>query len=324
MVVRSARRQEQLTLARELRGQGKPAQAVSALLREQYGVNARVAMRLAHGWGQADVAAAWNRRWPDEPKTFKNISYWENWPSRTGYAPSLTVLDRLAQLYECDATDLLTGWGEHGEHRAAGQPGGVPDSGAPGAALAWRLGNLDLPDLTAAIADWSSRLSEPQRRSLLLKLSTAAAMAAQGSAERPPKPVLGAAPSLTELAGLWDSRYTFSSTGRGVELSHTYQIGLRVDRGKLIGRSLPTELGTLELELAAAGLLITGSWTEHTSPTGYYRGAVYHGVLQLVLDPTGRSMTGQWLGPDRHFTINAGPWTLHRSPTVPTVPARGS
>jgi len=32
---------------------------------------------------------------------------------RTGYAPSLTVLDRLAQLYGCDVTDLLTGWGEH-------------------------------------------------------------------------------------------------------------------------------------------------------------------------------------------------------------------
>ncbi|HWN33206.1 MAG TPA: hypothetical protein VNP03_10685 [Pseudonocardia sp.] len=321
MVARSARRQEQLTLARELRARGKPVRAVAELLREQYGVNARVAMRLAHSWGQADVATEWNRRWPDEPKTFKNISYWENWPSRTGYAPSLTVLDRLAQLYGCDVTDLLTGWGEH-RHRdpvagANAEPAG-PIPGTTSAALAWHLDNLDLPELTRAIADWSPQLPARRRRSLLLKLSTAAAMAAQGSAERPPTPVLGAAPSLDELAGLWDSRYTFSSTGRGVELTHTYQIGLRIERGKLIGRSLPTELGILELELAAAGLLITGSWTEHTSPTGYYRGAVYHGVLQLVLDPTGRSMTGQWLGPDRHFAINAGPWTLHRSPAVPT------
>jgi hypothetical protein len=60
-------------------------------------------------------------------------------------------------------------------------------------------------------------------------------------------------------------------------------------------------------------MLVTGSWTD-TCPSGYYRGAVYHGILQLVLDPTGRTMSGQWLGPDKHFAINAGPWTLTRSP----------
>ncbi len=41
--------------------------------------------------------------WPDDPKSFKNFSSWENWPSPTGHAPSLAVLDRLARLYECDA-----------------------------------------------------------------------------------------------------------------------------------------------------------------------------------------------------------------------------
>lgn len=56
-------------------------------------------MRMAHGWTQAEAARRWNDRWPDDAKTFKNISYWETWPSSTGHMPSLHVLDRLAQLY---------------------------------------------------------------------------------------------------------------------------------------------------------------------------------------------------------------------------------
>lgn len=71
--------------------------------------------------------------------------------------------------------------------------------------------------------------------------------------------------------------------------------------------------GALELDLATDGLLVTGNWTEHTAPGGYYRGAVYHGIVQFVLDPTGRSMTGRWLGPDRHFEIDSGRWELLRA-----------
>jgi len=42
-----------------------------------------------------------------EAKTFKNFSYWEIWPSATGYEPSLSVLIRLANLYECAVVDLV-------------------------------------------------------------------------------------------------------------------------------------------------------------------------------------------------------------------------
>jgi hypothetical protein len=314
---RSGLRQEQIELARALRAQGYGWSAISAALRDRYRVNGRVAMRLAHGWGQADVAAAWNRRWPDDPKTFKNVSYWENWPSRTGYAPSLAVLDRLAQLYECDVADLLAGWGEHHEHQER-------DHGAQTdrAALAWQVEHLPQDELARALDDWSDRLPVENRRSLLLKLSTAAAVAADQRAVEDRRTALGAGPSLSELVGVWESRYSYHSTGRNAEFTHEHQIGPRAEHGRLVGRSLPSGIGTIELELAVDGMLVTGSWTEHTSPSGYYRGAVYHGILQLVLDPTGRSMSGQWLGPDKHFTVNAGPWTLTRSPAA--QPATGS
>ncbi len=262
-------------------------------------------MRLAHGWGQTDVADAWNARWPDEPKSFKSISYWENWPSPTGHAPSLSVLDRLAELYECDVADLLAGWGE--PRPRADQPTGTePET------LAWQVSHLDLHELIRALADWSRRLPTQQRRALLLKLSTATAVAA-GRWTAPQQARLGNGPSLAELGGAWNSRYTYFSTGRNAEYEGVHKIQLRVEHDRLTGRSEPTPTGTVELDLTTDGLLVTGSWTERTAVDGYYRGAVYHGILQLMLDPTGRSMSGQWLGPDKHFVINSGSWVLTRA-----------
>ena len=308
---RSARRREQLDLAAELRRRGLPPATIATTLRDRYGVNARVAMRLACGWSQADVAAAWCTRWPDDPKTFKNISYWENWPSSTGYAPSLAVLDRLAQLYRCDVADLLPDWGTHGAPSAAPI---APDVEAE--TLAWQVGNLDLPELTRATSDWARRLPEPQRRTLLLKLSTAASVAAgrSGGSEADGAP-LGRGPSTQELTGWWISQYRFHSTGRQKEFTGEHRVELRSEEGRLSGRSEPTPTGSLELELCPDGLLVTGTWTERTAASGYYGGAVYHGILQLVLDPTGRFMDGRWLGPDRNFTIDSGPWTLRRELT---------
>lgn len=223
----------------------------------------------------------------------------------TGHAPSLAVLDRLAQVYECDAADLLAGWGEHG---GPGRGTRAADAAEP-ETMAWQVAHLDLHELTRALADWARRLPEQQRSALLLKLSTAAAVAADTSR---PVAVRGVAPGPTELAGVWESRYRYLSTGRAVEIEGIHRIDLRVEHGRLTGRSEPTPTGSVELDLAANGLIMTGTWTERTTPDGYYHGAIYHGVVQLVLDPTGRTMTGSWLGPDNRFTINSGPWTLSR------------
>ncbi|MCO1659571.1 hypothetical protein [Pseudonocardia humida] len=297
MTSRGGRRQEHRELARSLRAGGHAWPEIAAVLRERYGLPARVAMRVAHDWSQADAAAAWNTRWPDDPKSFKNISYWETWPSPTGHAPSLAVLDRLAQVYECDVADLVAGWGEH----RTGRPAGRDEQSS----LAWQVRNLGLPELTRAVADWAQRLPEPRRRELLLKTSTATAIAA-GRADSPDGP----APA--ELVGRWDSRYTYVSSGRGAELEAAHRFRLRLDGARLVGRSEPTAAGSVELDLRADGLLVTGSWTEHTAPDGYYRGAVYHGLVQLVVAPGGRAMAGRWMGPDKDLAVGTGTWTLTR------------
>lgn len=316
MTTRSARRQEQLALARSLRAEGESWVAIAAVLRDRYCVNGRVAMRLAHGWGQADAAAAWNHRWPDEPKTFKNFSYWENWPSRTGYTPSLIVLNRLSELYECDVSDLLADWGSYRCRDAAAADESADEPPTIGsrldsATLAWHVDNLDLQELTHEIGVWAQRMPAGDRRSLLLKLSTAAAFSASTLTDGKTVPSAASVVGPGALTGHWISRYTYWSTGRDTELLGEHRIRLEAEDGRLLGRSLPHPSGSeLDLSLAIEGIVATGTWTEHTSPSGYYRAATYRGLLQLIVDPTGRSMTGQWLGVSKKFTVKSGEWTL--------------
>jgi len=64
------------------------------------------------------------------------------------------------------------------------------------------------------------------------------------------------------------------------------------------------------MDLTQSGAVITGTWSERTNPSGYYQGSVYHGAIQLLLDPTGHRMRGQWVRYGRDFDLNTGPWTL--------------
>jgi transcriptional regulator with XRE-family HTH domain len=104
---------EQAELASKLRADGATWTEVAAECRARWGLNARQTIRIARGWSQQDVADEWCRRWPNDPKTFKNISTWERWPER-GHAPSLVVLDRLAQLYRCSVADLVADFTDYG------------------------------------------------------------------------------------------------------------------------------------------------------------------------------------------------------------------
>jgi hypothetical protein len=111
------------------------------------------------------------------------------------------------------------------------------------------------------------------------------------------------------LTGIWLSRYEFESSGRGV-LSNRHYVLVLQSGAHLMVRSLPASASRLSMELDANGQVITGTWTEQTSQEGYYRGAVYSGALQMLLDPTGRSMEGKWVGFGRRLEMKTGPWSL--------------
>jgi hypothetical protein len=107
MIELRSQKQQREQLVRSLRAEGKSWVAVAEVLRQRYRVNARVAFRYAHGWSQRRAADEWNRHWPDEFKSFKMFSYWEQWPGNTGHVPSFDNLCKLAEPYECAVSDLL-------------------------------------------------------------------------------------------------------------------------------------------------------------------------------------------------------------------------
>ena len=325
-------RQEQLRFANDLRSEQRSWGEVARAFRDRYHVNARVALRLARGWSQGQAADRWNERWPAEPKTFKSFSYWENWPGRTGYAPSLDVLARLAELYECHIADLLADCADF-SHRDTARAtrnrlveiqdlaNGAESNGAtnqpsgPLAAMTDRLAELDVHELAELGAAWAQQLdSSLDRRALLLKLSASLALAAA----TPPladvdQPEM-TSPALSEggsLAGIWHSRYSYASSGRAATFEGEHYVVLRHQAGRILGQSLPHTMDSrLRLEMSVAGSIATGSWSERTSPTGYYAGSIYHGTLQFLVDPMNMSLSGRWLGFGKGYSVNTGEWNL--------------
>lgn len=322
-------KQQQRELTTRLRAQGRTWTEIAAEFRDQYGVNVRAALRMARGWSQRDAADEWNKRWPDDPKTFKNFSYWELWPASTGHAPSLDVLSRLAEMYACGIADLVTDCADfrardtaHRDLQHLAQlPSAIAADSTPHELLA-RLDQMDVHELAQLTTAWSERLgAASSRRALLLKLSAGLSLAATSPALAEMQESTDGVPvSQPQFDGIWHSRYVYQSTGRNAEFAGEHFVVVRQHGNRLIAQGLPHTTGSrLRIELAVEPPIATGSWRETTSPRGYYKGATYHGTAQFVVDPSNRRMRGMWIGFGRDFTINSGQWELTRQDSSTTT-----
>jgi hypothetical protein len=121
----------------------------------------------------------------------------------------------------------------------------------------------------------------------------------------------GSRPPHGNYSGIWISRYEYFSSGRDAAFEGQHavmltQIGTTISVHSIFGSAQSSMSMTLDLD----GAVATGTWMEMTEQGGYYQGARYHGSIQLIVGPTGRRMTGKWVGFGKDGDVNTGPWTL--------------
>ncbi|SMD01154.1 helix-turn-helix domain-containing protein [Lentzea albidocapillata] len=284
-------RQEQAALSATARSQHRTWIEIARNFSERYGVNMRTAFRLARGWTQREAAEHWNIRWPTDTKSSKTFSYWETWPSPTGHEPSIGVLNRLAELYECSTSDLVSDCADF-------------RSSDPAFRTAQQLELIGNTRSGLNVADLVDQLG----RAVLLKATSTLDSADEDELA---SAATGEGGTSRRLTGIWLSRYHYRSEGRNEEFVGEHYLVLRRQKNRLTAQSLPHTTGSsMTLDLITDASVVTGTWRETTSPIGYYRGAVYHGTLQMVVDPSSRRMHGMWLGFSRKFSINTGRWEL--------------
>ncbi len=112
-------------------------------------------------------------------------------------------------------------------------------------------------------------------------------------------------------SGVWLSRYEYYSSSRDSTYAGLHYVVVLQHGDRLTIRSLPaSSSSSVTLDLSIDGNVLTGTWVEQTSPEGHYRGARYHGALQMLAEPTGRRIVGRWLGFGNDMEVNTGPWEL--------------
>jgi transcriptional regulator with XRE-family HTH domain len=123
-------------------------------------------------------------------------------------------------------------------------------------------------------------------------------------------PIPDAAALQGRLTGIWLSEYEYPSSGRGRTMHSRHYVMVLQRGAQIMVRSLPASASQLSMDMKINGQVVTGTWGEATEQAGYYQGALYEGALQMLVDPTGHRMEGEWVGFGRSLKVNHGAWSL--------------
>ena len=113
-----------------------------------------------------------------------------------------------------------------------------------------------------------------------------------------------------EFSGIWHSHYRYPSTSRNADFVDDHLVRVHQYERQIIIESLPEQKqkSYLMLHLTLQGGVATGTWQEETEQHGYYKGAVYYGAIQVVIDKDKKHMQGKWLGFGKDMEVEVGPW----------------
>lgn len=119
------------------------------------------------------------------------------------------------------------------------------------------------------------------------------------------------------FSGTWHCRYWYPSNQHDGEDVSEYTAIIHQDGDTLVLASQPNAEGSYMIaRIRVEGDLVTGTWQENTSPDGEFKGAMYSGAFQLLLDETQSTMEGKWVGVGQEEgkrKIYTGRWQITRA-----------
>jgi hypothetical protein len=110
-----------------------------------------------------------------------------------------------------------------------------------------------------------------------------------------------------DFSGKWQSSYTFTTDSPDAAFTDAYDVDIRLAGNQLVIQSLPKEDGSyILIRVTLDDRILTGTWYEQTAPDGHYKGVIYYGPIQMVMDEDGNAMRGKWLGLDDKMIMQGG------------------
>jgi hypothetical protein len=125
------------------------------------------------------------------------------------------------------------------------------------------------------------------------------------------------------FSGYWLSRYDYPSSSRGRRFVGEHLVKAFQRGNKLVFESVNESKKNKSYLVARLVIdnienVATGSWQESTDKNGHYKGAVYHGSVQLDISDDKELLRGKWLGFGKDREINSGEWEFkHLGKSLP-------
>jgi hypothetical protein len=116
-----------------------------------------------------------------------------------------------------------------------------------------------------------------------------------------------------DFSGIWHSVYHFKSPIAPGLFESNHDVKIHQKGEALIIASLPNEEKSyLFVRLRLDDRVATGTWEEHTSPVGDYKGEIYVGAAQFVLSLDGDMFDGMFLSVDKRAEVKSNYWQIVR------------